>query len=129
MSTDLEKRKKRRIAGKYPVVFFVRATAEEADRIHANAAKANRPRTRFLAETGALEPERLLVPRPSAEELRAIEGLLYELHKIGVNLNQLAYRENSAALAETPDPSTDAEIAQAARAVTGLIEQLRSRLR
>lgn len=50
-----ECRKKRRLAGLYPVPIFVRAIEVEARQIDRNAKKAGRNRSRFLAELGAAE--------------------------------------------------------------------------
>jgi hypothetical protein len=130
MSNELERRQRRRLAGKYPALFCVRATAEEASRIKQNARKAGRPYTRFLAELGAAEgaPERL-PHRPSPVEVEVLEGLMFQLRKVGVNLNQLAHRENSADVGGSALPPTDAELQEAAQAVEETVDLIRERLR
>jgi hypothetical protein len=129
MSDDLEKRKRRRLAGKYPVPFFVRATEEEGRRIKRNAERAGRAATRFLAELGALEDAAERLPaRPSGREVEVLEGLMYQLRKVGINLNQLAHRENSAGVGGPAEPPSDAELTEAARAVEEIVRLIRDRL-
>jgi hypothetical protein len=130
MSDELKKRKGRRLAGRFPVPFFVRATDEEASRIIENARRAGRPYTRFLAELGAAEGAAERIPhRASPVEVEVLEGLMFQLRKVGVNLNQLAHRENSADVGGSALPPTDAELQEAARAVEETVDLIRDRLR
>jgi hypothetical protein len=124
-----ESRKKRRLAGLYPVPIFVRATEEEARLIARNAKKSGRNRSRFLAELGAAgdAADKLPAP-PSAELVAALEGLMFQLRKAGVNLNQLAHRENSADIGGAMEPPSDAEVEAGARAVREVAELIREAL-
>jgi hypothetical protein len=124
-----ESRKKRRLAGLYPVPIFVRATEEEARLIARNAEKAGRNLSRFLAELGAADGAADKVPaRPSPELVAVLEGLMFQLRKAGVNLNQLAHRENSADVGGSMDPPSDEEVEAGARAVREVAELIREAL-
>jgi hypothetical protein len=133
MAEDLERLRRRRLAGDYPVPFFVRATEEEAERIRANAKAAGLPYTRLLAELGAAASGRDLRALVTLLEERArvrdeLAALRYELRKVGVNLNQLAHRENSADVGGPAEPPTDAELRAAADAVRTAVERIVARL-
>ena len=128
MGDDQDKRKRRRLAGRYPVPIFVRATEDEARRITAAAEGAGRSASRYLAELGALDEGARLAPAPTAEELAALSALRYELRKVGVNLNQLAHRENSADAGGAAEPPTDAELREATAAVRVAVERIAARL-
>lgn len=124
-----ESRKKRRLAGLYPVPIFVRATEEEARQIGRNAAKAGRNRSRFLAELGAAEGAADELPAPPSPELVAVlEALMFQLRKAGVNLNQLAHRENSADVGGSMAPPSEDEVQEGARAVREVAELIRDAL-
>ena len=133
MSEDLEKLKRRRLAGDYSVAFFVRATEEEAARIRENAATARRPLSRFLAEVGTRAdgkalPDVDVLRQENAREMDVLEGLMFQLRKVGINLNQLAHRENSADLGGAALPPTDAEIQEATQAIEEVVRLIRDRL-
>ncbi len=53
---------------------------------------------------------------------------MYQLRKVGINLNQLAHRENSADVGGQAEPPTDAELTEAARAVEETVRLIRDRL-
>ncbi len=128
MST-LESLKKRRLAGMYPVAITVRATKDEARRIKRNARKAGRNRSRFLAELGAADAAAEKLPAPPSPELvAALEGLMFQLRKAGVNLNQLAHRENSADVGGSLEPPSEDEVQEGARAVREVAELVRAAL-
>lgn len=133
MSEDLEKLKRRRLAGDYPVAFFVRATEEEAAKIRENAATARRPLSRFLAEAGVRTDGTALpdvdeMRQERAREMDVLEALMFQLRKVGINLNQLAHRENSAYLGGVALPPTDAEIQEATQAIEEVVNLIRERL-
>jgi hypothetical protein len=133
MSEDLAKLRRRRLAGDYPVAFFVRATEEEAAKIRENAATARRPLSRFLAEAGTRTDGKALpdvdeMREERAREMDVLEGLMFQLRKVGINLNQLAHRENSADLGSAALPPTDAEIQQATQAIEEVVNLIRDRL-
>lgn len=121
----LESKKKHRLAWLYPVPIFIRATEDEARQIDRNAVKAGRNRSRFLAEVGAADK----LPAPPSPELRAVlEGLMFQLRKAGVNLNQLAHRENSADVGGSMEPASQDEVQEGARAVREVAELIRDAL-
>jgi len=76
----------------------IRATRDEWELLGARAQAAQLSVSRYLIETGLTSAN---PPTPEARAER--ERLLYELRKIGVNLNQLARRANSG-LAVPPEP-------------------------
>lgn len=53
---------------------------------------------------------------------------MFQLRKVGINLNQLAYRENSADLGGAALPPTDAEIQQATQAIEEVVNLIRDHL-
>lgn len=108
---------------RYPVAVLVRCTEEERGSIHANAQQAGRSASRFLAELGALEPGAKLRAPLSPEQMEKLQTLTFHLRKVGINLNQLAHRENSAAYG-TADPPTDEEVNEAVRAVREVIDRV-----
>lgn len=59
----------------------------------------------------------------SPEERKDLEALLFEIRKVGVNLNQLAHRTNRSRLLGTSRPARSAidEAARSAAALTRLI--------
>jgi hypothetical protein len=128
MSTE-QPRPRRRRRKSYTAGLPVRGTPEEIAAIRANARRAHRSASRFLVELGTREdaPDRL--PSRAPEDRAALEELTYQLRKVGVNLNQLAHRENSADVGGSALPPTDAELQEAARAVTEAVQQIRERLR
>ena len=133
MAEELERLRRRRLAGDYPVPFFVRATQEEAEQIRANAKAAGLPYPRLLAELGAAasggDLRALVTLRGERARVRdELAALRYELRKVGVNLNQLAHRENSADAGGSAEPPTDAELHAAANAVRVAVEQITARL-
>ncbi len=128
MADDLTTRRGRRLAGKYPIPFFVRATEEEARRIVENARRANRNCSRFLAELGAQDgsAERM-PPRPTEAEIEVLEMLMFQLRKVGINLNQVVHREH-ACTDPGAEHSSDAELIEAARAVRMVVQRIQERL-
>jgi hypothetical protein len=63
-----------------------------------------------------------------ARELDVLEGLMFQLRKVGINLNQLAHRENSADLGGAALPPTDAEIQESIQAIEEVVNLIRDRL-
>jgi hypothetical protein len=110
----------------YPTGFPIRCTHKEKE-IYARAKRANRSASRFLVELGTLEAGQPLAPRPSPEELAALEALMVQLRKVGVNLNQLAHREHASAYTDIEPPS-DGEVREAVRAVEEMLRLIRARL-
>lgn len=108
---------------RYPVAGLVRCTEEERGAIHANAQQAGRSASRFLAELGALDPGAKMRAPLSPEQMEQLQTLTFHLRKVGINLNQLAHRENSADYG-TADPPTANEVNEAVRAVREVIARV-----
>jgi hypothetical protein len=125
MIDKAESLRRRRLAGEYPVPIFVRATEDEAKAIRAHAIRSDRSVSRYLAELGAREDGVPLPPRPTDAELSALR---YLLRKVGVNLNQLAHRENSADAGGPAEPPSEAELIGAAREVRAVVDRIAERL-
>ena len=87
----------------YPTGFPIRCTHREKREIFTRATRANRSASRFLVE------------------------LAVQLRRVGTNLNQLARRTHDTAPTDT-DPPADAEVAEATRAVTEVVQRVRERL-
>lgn len=123
------KTKRRWNAGAYPKMVTVRVTNEEHAEIQRRSAQARLSDSRFLAKAGLglKMPPVSDRPRPTPEERRELEFLLYELRKVGVNLNQLARRANTARLVRRMPPPRS-KVDHAAGAVEGLVRLIRKRL-
>ena len=76
--------------GRYPHRFAVRCTRAERERLATRASKSGLSLSRFLVETGINSTD----PATARDRAR-LDRLLFQLHKIGVNLNQLTRRINS----------------------------------
>ncbi len=116
-------------SGQYPKVVTVRVSTPEHGEIHRVAGLARLSASRLLVRNLLDQrlPRLLVSPPPSKAERQELEFLLYELHKIGVNLNQLAHRTNRARLmGRFPPPR--GKVDAAATAVEGLVRLIRNRL-
>jgi hypothetical protein len=108
---------KRNVRGRlYPLTMRVRWTRRERDTVRGRAAEAGRSVSRYLVEAATRENGAALVARLTPDQIAELELLAFQVRKIGVNLNQLARRENEADYG-TADPPTDEEIAAAVREV------------
>ncbi len=107
----------------------MRVTYDEHQELAERAHAARRSLSRYLIESGLRgRPPKLQSALPPSPEERAIlEGLFFQLRKAGVNLNQLAHRENSAAYTDA-EPPTDAELREASKAVSELVREIEKRL-
>lgn len=113
----------------YPKMVTVRVTADEHAEIQRVANLARMSASRLLAATiiGRKLPPLRETPPPTKERRQELEFLLYELRKIGVNLNQLAHKTNRARLLGTfPPPRRKVDAASAA--VEGLVRLIRNRI-
>ena len=110
-------------SSRYPVAVLVRCTEEERGAIHANAVRAGRSASRYLAELGALAPGAQLRAALTPTQAAALGQLSYQLRRVGVNLNQLAHRENAADYG-TADPPTDEEVEQATRELRAVLARV-----
>ena len=107
----------------------VRVAASELATIAERAGRARLSASRYLAECalrGKLPPMREALPA-STQDRAQIEGLMAELRKVGVNLNQLARRRNRARFGIAPAPSLT-EVERAAGLAGRLLVLLRNRL-
>ncbi len=107
----------------------VRVTAAEHAALMERAALARMSASRYLVAAGlsGKAPRLRETPPPTPEERLRWEQLLWGLHKLGTNVNQLARDANRARLLDwgrTPS----AEIDQAAREVRLLLRLIRERL-
>ncbi len=125
----VESKARRWNSERYPKAVTVRVTLDEHAQIRERAGRARLSDSRYLARCGL---EKRLPPMsdrtpPTEEERKDLEFLLFELRKVGTNLNQLAKRTNSARLlGRTPPPL--ARVEQAASMVEGLLRLIRKRL-
>ena len=117
-------------AGKrFPRRLTVRLTEEELAVVTERAARARLSLSRYAATCsvrGKLPPLRDCLP-PDPKDRAQIEGLVYEIRKAGVNLNQLARRRNRAAFDLGTAPSAT-ETERAAGLAARLLRLLRNRL-
>ncbi|HEX2093943.1 MAG TPA: plasmid mobilization relaxosome protein MobC [Longimicrobiaceae bacterium] len=60
--------------------------------------------------------------------MEVLEGLMFHLRKAGINLNQLAHRENAADLGGAAPPPADAEIEEATQAIREVVRLIRDRM-
>lgn len=114
---------------RYPKAVTVRVTEEEHAEILRRAGQSRLSASRFLVRAGLdlRLPPLSDRPPPTSEERRDLEFLLFELRKIGVNLNQLAKRRNKALLlGRVPPPRSEAD--RAAAVVMGLVRLIKRRL-
>jgi hypothetical protein len=113
----------------YPKMVTVRVTTEEHAEILRVAGLARMSASRLLATTVIKRkiPALRQTPPPTRERRQEMEFLLYELRKIGVNLNQLAHRTNRARLlGRFPPPRR--KVDEASAAIEGLVRLIRSRI-
>lgn len=123
------RRKRRWNSRHYPKVVTVRVSAEEHAVLTLRAALARTSASRYLATAGlAGKPPRLReTPPPSPEEKQRWEQLLWALHKLGTNVNQLAHATHRARILGRGRPD-DRHIDQAARMVQALMRLVKERL-
>lgn len=115
-------------SGSFPKRVTVRCTVTERDQLYERAGRARLSASRFLVRVGTgvkLPPISDRKP-PTDEERKDLEFLLYELRKIGVNLNQIARASNLARLMGRRAPS--GRIESSAAAVEALVRLIRKRL-
>lgn len=101
----------------------IRATDQEWKAIKRRAAKSGRSISRYLVAVGTRDGQPV-----TQEEREEIGRLLFELHKAGTNLNQIAHSLNAARLSGQPSPS-EAEVARAIADVRATVTAARTRLK
>jgi Bacterial mobilisation protein (MobC) len=108
-----------------PRVFTVRADDNEYRKLKELSKKTNLSLSRMLIEAtlfyGLKTPDRV------EAEKQSIENLLFEVRKIGVNLNQITHNLNVAKF-ENETPPTAFEVGNAIKKVEDIIKELKSRL-
>lgn len=126
---EVQTRKRNWNSEQYPKVVTVRVSTGEHGEIHRVAGLARLSASRLLVRSllDRRLPEMSDTPPPTKEERAELEFLLYELHKIGVNLNQLAHRNNRARLIRRFPPPRR-QIDSATTALEGLMRLIRNRL-
>jgi hypothetical protein len=107
---------------RYPDAFTVRCTPDEHRELAERAAAHELSLSRYCVWAGKRE-----APPPSAEETQRLRRLLYDLHKLGNNVNQLAHTLHASRKGNAPPPST-ADIAAAAASLAELIADVRAQL-
>lgn len=128
-ATD-ERRRRRWNSDRYPKSIVVRVTDDEHEEINRRAGLSREPSVSRYMTVCALSgraPELRQTPPPTAEERERLEQLLYELRRIGTNLNQLTHAANLATATGGASPAPS-DLVEAARAVKTIVEQLRERL-
>ena len=121
--------KRRWNSPRYPRMVTVRVTAAEHKALMERASLARLSASRYLVAAGlsGKAPKLRETPPPSPEEALRWEQLLWGLHKLGTNVNQLARDVNRARLLGWSGPHP-AEIERAARDVRLLLRLIRDRL-
>ena len=122
-------RRRRWNSDHYPKAITLRVTAAEHEALMRRALLARMSASRYLTAAGLrgkAPPLRETLP-PNPRQRQELETLLYELRKVGVNLNQLARQQHRARLLGRKGPAPDT-VERAAKAVEVLIRLLRERL-
>jgi hypothetical protein len=104
----------------YPKKVLVRLTETEKLTIEKNAKHSQLSVSRFLVRSGVGDKCGL---DPAERELR--ERVIYELRRVGVNLNQIAYALNAARRTGCGDEPPASEIAQAAESLKIVLESVK----
>jgi hypothetical protein len=107
---------------KYDKSALVRCTEPELKKIHEKAKRANLSLSRFLVKS-ALSDGKV----PTAEEQEEIRQLRFELRKIGVNLNQIAYQINTSRHGAS-EPPPQSEIDEVQKLVEHVLKTLLKKL-
>ncbi len=97
----------------------VRLTADELERLHQQAKKANRSLSRLLVKS-ALENSKVL----TVEELEEVQQLRHEVRRVGINLNQIARSLNAWERGQGDQPPAMSEIEATAKEVNRVLKSL-----
>ncbi len=116
-------RKPKPEAEKAGAQILVRATPAERSAIQRRAAAAGRSLSRYLVGVGTNDH-----PPVTQEEREELGRLLFELRKVGVNLNQIAHTLNAARLSGRGSTS-ESEIINALSDVRLTVTAVRERLK
>jgi hypothetical protein len=104
----------------YTKKVLVRLTETEKQTVEKNAKQSQLSVSRFLVRSGVGDERGL---DPAERELR--ERAIYELRRVGVNLNQIAYALNAARRTGRGDETPAAEIAKAAESLKIVLESVK----
>ena len=104
----------------YPKKILVRLTEAEKSTIEKNAKKSELSVSRYLVRSGVGDERGL---DPAERELR--EQAIYELRRVGVNLNQIAYALNAARRTGRGDEPPASEITKAAESLKIVLEAIK----
>jgi hypothetical protein len=104
----------------YPKKILVRLTEAEKQKIEESAKQSQLSVSRFLVRSGVGDERGL---DPAERELR--EQAIYELRRVGVNLNQIAYALNAARRTGRGDDPSAPEIAQVAESLKAVLEAVK----
>lgn len=104
----------------YPKKILVRLTESEKQKIEGGAKQSQLSVSRFLVRSGVGDERGL---DPAERELR--EQAIYELRRVGVNLNQIAYALNAARRTGRGDESPSAEVTKAAESLKTALEAIK----
>jgi hypothetical protein len=107
---------------KYDKSALVRLTEPELKQLHKKAQKAELSLSRFFVKS-ALSDGQVL----TAEEREEIKQLRFEIRKIGVNLNQIAYQINASRTGRS-EPPTETEITEIQKLVEQILKKLLKKL-
>lgn len=115
----MSEEKSRRI---YDKKALVRCTEAELAGLHQRAKKAKLSLSRYLVKSGLSDGKTL-----TAEEREELKRLRFDLRKIGVNLNQIAFASN-AAHRGTGEPPNQAEFDQLQADLKKILDNLLKKL-
>lgn len=104
----------------YEKKILVRLTEKEKSEVHKKAKEANLSLSRLLVKS-ALSDGQVL----TAEEKEEIRQLRFELRKIGINLNQIAYGLNASRRNSNPTEITASEIKSVTKEVEAGLDKLK----
>lgn len=131
MEGNPDKRRKARRwnSDRYPKMITVRATREEHRLIMDHSSRARTSASTYLKHCALRRrlPALRETKSPTLEERGDIEFILFQIRKVGVNLNQLARRSNRSRLLGTTGPKSS-EVETAAEVAGRLMNLLLKRL-
>jgi hypothetical protein len=104
----------------YPKKVLVRLTEAEKQEIEKNAKQSQLSVSRFLVRSGVGDERGL---DPAERDLR--EQAIYELRRVGVNLNQIAYALNAARRTGRGGEPPTAEVTKAAESLKTVLEAIK----
>ncbi len=101
---------------------LARTTEKEFAELHDRAKKANLSLSRYLVKSALSDGQVLTI-----EEREEINNLRYEVRKVGINLNQIAYQINISQRGKGEPPKDD-EIDEIQKTVNQILRKLLKKL-